>query len=83
MKLSERSLMAREKFADSNMSVANSIASAVFIGILVSPLLVFITDITQGNEPSRRGGVSRCAVFVLQCGRRPAPLGGGWLFQHL
>ncbi|MES9851436.1 MAG: hypothetical protein ABW170_06335 [Candidatus Thiodiazotropha sp. L084R] len=50
-KLSERSIKSKEKFADSNMAVANSIASAVFIGILVLPLTAFISAIILGNTP--------------------------------
>lgn len=51
MRISKRSMLAKEKFADSNMSIANSIAKATFIGVLVFPLTVVISAIAFGNDP--------------------------------
>lgn len=51
MKLEQRSLKAKEKFADSLMSLANTIHSAVLIGVLVLPLTTFIAGVFSGAEP--------------------------------
>lgn len=50
MKLKDRSLKSKEKFADGLMAVGNAIHSAVLISVLVFPLTAFISAIFVGNE---------------------------------
>jgi hypothetical protein len=78
MKLSERSLKAKEKFADSNMSVASSIASAVFIGVLVFPLTAFISAIALGSEPFPLMKMPTFKQLLLFGGLYFSPLLAAW-----
>ena len=47
----DRTDKAKEKFADSLMSVSNTIHSATLLGILVVPLTVFLQTIVSGKDP--------------------------------
>lgn len=78
MKLSERSLKAKEKFADSNMAVASSIASAVFIGVLVFPLTAFISAVALGNEPFASMKMITMKQFFIFGGLYLSPLFFSW-----
>ena len=51
MKLSERSLKSKEKFADGLMSVGNTIHSAAFIAVYIFPLTAFMSTTFIDNEP--------------------------------
>lgn len=51
MKLKDRSLKSREKFADSLMSLANVIHGAVLISVFAFPLTAFISAVFTGVEP--------------------------------
>lgn len=50
MKLRDRSLKSKEKFADSLFAVANSIHSAVFISVFVVPLTAFLGIFFEDQE---------------------------------
>jgi hypothetical protein len=50
-KTNDLTAKAREKFADSLMSISTAIASAVFISVLVFPLTVFIQTMALGKDP--------------------------------
>lgn len=78
MKLAERSPKAREKFADSNMAVANAIASAVFIGVLVFPLSAFISALALGNEPFSTMKIPNWWQVALFAVLYLSPLGVAW-----
>ncbi len=49
--IANRTDKAKEKFADSLMSVSNTIHSATLLGILVIPLTVFLQTIASGKDP--------------------------------
>jgi hypothetical protein len=49
--IDDRTDKAKEKFADSLMSVSNTIHSATLLGILVVPLTVFLQTIVSGKDP--------------------------------
>jgi len=83
MKLSERSLKAKEKFADSNMSVASSIASAVFIGVLVFPLTAFISAIALGNEPFALMKMISLKQLFIFGGLYFSPLFAAWYAKEI
>lgn len=51
MKLDNRSLKSKEKFADSLMSIANTIHGGVLVSVLVFPLTAFLTAIFGSQEP--------------------------------
>lgn len=50
MKLEKHSVKAQEKFADHLMSVATSIITATFIGVLVVPLSAFVNAFIVPNQ---------------------------------
>ncbi|OAI10552.1 hypothetical protein [Methylomonas methanica] len=83
MKLSERSLKAKEKFADSNMSVASSIASAVFIGVLVFPLTAFISAMALGNEPFALMKMITLKQLFIFGGLYFSPLFAAWYAKEI
>ncbi|ACX95806.1 hypothetical protein Hneap_0968 [Halothiobacillus neapolitanus c2] len=78
MGISERSLKAKEKFADGNMAVANSITSAVFISVLVFPLSVFVSAIALGKEPFDVAKVPPWGEIWLFAGLYFSPLLVAW-----
>jgi hypothetical protein len=49
--IADRTDKAKEKFADSLMSVSNTIHSATLLGILVVPLTAFLQTIVSGKDP--------------------------------
>lgn len=51
MKLKDRSVKSKAKFADSLMSLANIIHGAVSVSIFVFPLTAFISSVFAGAEP--------------------------------
>ena len=50
MKLKNRALKSKEKFADGLMTIGNAIHSTVMISVLVFPLTAFISAIFADNE---------------------------------
>ena len=49
MKVEQRSLKSKEKFADSLMAVANVIHGAALAGVLVFPLTAFVSSVLTGT----------------------------------
>jgi hypothetical protein len=79
-----RTAKAKEKFADSLMSVSTAVQSAMFIGVLVFPFTAFIQAMASGTDPVAAlvTGYGQWLSWLIIYGLFLAPLAWGRMCQR-